>query len=76
MCRSILNDGFYWKDMRKDCTDFVKECHACQRYSVSRHGYNPLTPIAARMPMDHLQVDLVTGFPKTGDGCKYLMHSD
>lgn len=68
MCKSILNDGFYWTGLRKDCSDAVLKCHVCQRYSVARKKYNPLTTISARMPMDYLQIDLVTGFSKTADG--------
>ena len=72
MIKSILNEGYFWMGMGKDCSDLVAECSSCQKYSIVRHGYNPLTTITARMPMDHLQIDLVSGFRISNDGNKYL----
>ena len=73
MFQNIWNNGFYWTNMRDACSKVVMSCVPCLRYSIVKHGYHPMMPITARMPMDHLAVDTVEAFPISQDGYKYIV---
>lgn len=59
--------------MRKDASEEVKACDACQRFNYSKEGFHPLKPISAKLPFDHTAIDLVTPLPKGRDGCDTLL---
>lgn len=46
--------GFSWSSLRSDAATLVKNCHICQQYNIGHHGFHPLTPLSARLPMNHL----------------------
>ena len=39
--KSLHNDGIYFKDMISDAVELAKSCQQCQRYNISRRGYQP-----------------------------------
>ena len=39
--KSLHNDGIHWKYMISDAVELVKSCQQCQRYNISRRGYQP-----------------------------------
>ena len=70
--KSLISDGFYWPSMRKEAQDLVKACIQCQRYNIGRHGFHPLNPITAALPLDHLSIHLKE-MPVSFSGYKYLL---
>jgi transposase InsO family protein len=64
----IWHDGFWWPQIRDDIKSLVDDCVACQIVNVQRHGYHPLKSISAARPLDHIQVDLVVGVPRSKEG--------
>lgn len=50
----------------------VQSCEDCQRYNIGRKGFHPLTTIHAKLPMDHLAIDLKE-YPKSTEGHKYCL---
>ena len=42
----ILQVGFYWPTLFKDCFDFCKTCARCQQLGrITKRNMKPLTPI-------------------------------
>jgi len=35
--KKLLRAGYYWFMLLNDCTEFVKKCDKCQRFSDLRH---------------------------------------
>ena len=56
-------EGTTWPSMRQDIEKYLRRCIPCQRYTIVRQGYHPLTPITASQPMDHLALDTALSFP-------------
>ena len=72
--KHIVNTlGYYWPSIRTDCAKEVKGCLQCLQFNIARHGYHPLTPITALIPMDHLAIDLHQFSQTSEDGNTYLM---
>ena len=73
MAKSILHNGVYWKNLRNDCVEAVKRCDACQRFTIAKQGFHPLTTISADLPFDHVSIDLLGPMPTTSDGYNYIL---
>ena len=63
MVKTIHANDQTWPRLINSCLDYVKRCHACQRYNISRKGYHPLKSIHAELPGDHIAIDLAGPFP-------------
>jgi len=49
----VLQSGFWWPTLFKDCQDFVKPCDKCQRTgNISQRNEMPLTGIIELEPFD------------------------
>lgn len=60
----LMTDRFIWSGIRKDTTDFVRNCIACQRSKVTRHTKSPIAryePPPQRFA--HINIDIVGPFP-------------
>jgi transposase InsO family protein len=68
----LLKDGHFWSGMRQDIDKFIQSCESCQRVNLIREGFHPLMPITAKLPMDHVAVDLKE-MPETPMHEKYLL---
>ena len=66
----ILQAGFYWPTLFKDCFDFFKTCARCQQLGgVTKRNMMPLTPILIIEIFDCLGLDFIGPFPPS---CGYL----
>ena len=57
---NLKADGYHWPGMWLDCKRFVDQCIVCQQYNVVPRKFLASRPIGAKLPMDHLQIDLKT----------------
>ncbi len=71
---SLYADGYWWLRMRRDIDIELKNCDACIRYVVTRHGYHPAEAITALLPGDHIQIDCSVHLPETPEGYGVLLH--
>ena len=66
----ILQDGFYWPTLFKDCFEFCKTCARCQQLGgVTRRNMMPLTPILIIEIFYCWGIDFMWPFPPS---CGYL----
>ena len=66
----ILQAGFYWPTIFKDCFDFCKTCAQCQQLGgVTKRNMMPLTPILIIEIFDCWGIDFMGPFPPS---CGYL----
>lgn len=65
---------YYWQNMTKDITKYVKTCHTCQTTKTNRHLKGPLvltdTPTGV---FDTVFVDTIGPFPKSIYGNEYAI---
>ena len=68
--KKILQAGFYWPTLFKDCFEFCKTCARCQQLGgVTRRNMMPLTPILIIKIFDCWGLDFMGPFPPS---CGYL----
>ena len=66
----ILQAGFYWPTLFKDCFEFFKTCAQCQQFGgVTKRNMMPLTPILIIEILDYWGIDFMGSFPPS---CGYL----
>ena len=65
MHKSLQHSGVEWPGMIKDCLDECLTCTECQRFTIAKHGYHPITPIRAELPFDHVAIDLAGPFTES-----------
>jgi hypothetical protein len=62
----LLVRKYYWKDMRKQVDQYVRNCHCCQPSRTSRHatfGVLRLLPVPEK-PWEDILMDFVVGLPE------------
>jgi len=71
---SKLRQHYWWPTYRRDVTNYIRSCEACQRVKASsakRPGL--LKPISVSEPWEILCTDIVGPFPVTPDGHRYIL---
>ncbi|KAH6567270.1 hypothetical protein BASA62_006199 [Batrachochytrium salamandrivorans] len=59
--------------MRTDIESQLKSCPACRRWTITKVGYHPLTPITSEHPMDVIAMDTAKSFPTSPRGNNVLL---
>lgn len=72
LAKTIIASGHRWSSISRDCQEFVADCPDCQRFTIRRRGYHPLSPILAKLPMDQVAIDLAQ-LPTSTDGYNYVL---
>ncbi|MEY2858854.1 MAG: hypothetical protein RLZZ74_3167, partial [Cyanobacteriota bacterium] len=57
MVKDILEAGWHWPGLRKNCQDVVSSCINCQRFNIGKHGFHPVRNHEARLPLDKVAID-------------------
>jgi hypothetical protein len=62
----LLDRQYYWKDMRKQVDQYVRNCHSCQLSRTSRHAmFGVLQPLSMpEKPWIYISMDFVVGLPE------------
>ncbi|XP_026400169.1 uncharacterized protein LOC113296044, partial [Papaver somniferum] len=69
----ILQCGFYWPSLFKDCHDYCVSCERCQKLgSISRRNMMPLNPILIVEIFDVWGIDFMGPFPMS-DSKLYIL---
>jgi transposase InsO family protein len=72
LIKKILSEGHIWPTMRADIIMQLKECINCLRYNIAKKGFHPLRTITAKLPFDHVAVDLAE-LPQSDAGYSYVL---
>lgn len=70
--RKAITGKYWWPNMRKDVTTWIRACTACQRAKISRHTVTPLEQFAGAPRFHHVHLDLVGPLP-TSEGYRYCL---
>jgi transposase InsO family protein len=62
----LLDRQYYWKDMRKQVDQYVRNCHKCQQSRTSRHAtIGVLRPLpVSENPWEDISIDFLVGLPE------------
>ena len=73
----ILQSGFYWSTLFKDCFEWVKHCDKCQRMgNISRSNEMPLQGILMVQICDVWGIDFMRPFPSSFGNLYILLDVD
>lgn len=72
MIKAIHETGKTWPKLKEDCLKWISGCTQCQYFNIARKGYHPLKPIHARLPGEHIAVDLAE-FDTSTSGNKFAL---
>ena len=56
--KKLWYDGFYWPNMKRECTEASLGCLSCLRWNVGKTGYHPMKAITSHEPFAHIAIDL------------------
>jgi len=73
MVKAIHEDGVTWPDLASECLTFIKKCTECQWVNITRKCYHPMKAIHARLPGEHITMDLAGPFVLSNDKNVYLL---
>ena len=73
----ILQPGFYWPTLFKDCFEWVKHCDKCQRMgNISRRNEIPLQGLLVVQIFDIFGIDFMGHFPSSFGNLYILLVED
>eukprot|EP01029_Cantina_marsupialis_P031421 TRINITY_DN904_c0_g1_i10.p1 TRINITY_DN904_c0_g1~~TRINITY_DN904_c0_g1_i10.p1 ORF type:complete len:3001 (+),score=270.61 TRINITY_DN904_c0_g1_i10:136-9003(+) len=75
MVESILDQGIYWKDMRKDIKDHIRQCPVCQAVKAP-HGPVPqgnMSHNGSTEPLERWNIDFLGPVLESVQGYKYIL---
>jgi transposase InsO family protein len=67
------DEGMNWPNIIKDALEIAKQCTTCQKFVITKKGYNPLKPFYCYTPGWHFQMDLCGPFPCTIANNTYIL---
>lgn len=71
--KSLRRKGIYWKNLKNEAIELVKQCNECQKFNIVKKGYNPLRPISSSVPGDHWAIDLAGPFITSRRNNRFLL---
>ncbi|SAM04409.1 hypothetical protein [Absidia glauca] len=71
--KTAHKEGLHWTNLAKEALAIVQQCPSCQRYNITKKGYNSLRPIYAYLPDDHWAIDLAGPFEVSLQGNTWLL---
>ncbi|XP_022863641.1 uncharacterized protein LOC111383733, partial [Olea europaea var. sylvestris] len=69
----LVRHGYYWPTMKKDASEYVKNCDKCQRFGNVIHSpAEDLTNINCSAPFEQWGVDILGPFPVARSQLKFI----
>lgn len=63
----MRTEGHNWPGMRLHVIDAVAACPVCRAWTANKARFGPLNSLLTRVPMEHVQFDLVSSFVPSGE---------
>ncbi|XP_047260934.1 uncharacterized protein K02A2.6-like [Capsicum annuum] len=75
LAKKIMQAGYYWLTMERDCFRFVRKCHQCQIHGDLIHSPpSELHPMSAPWPFVAWGIDVIGPIePKTSNGHRFIL---
>ncbi|XP_058181250.1 uncharacterized protein LOC131299688 [Rhododendron vialii] len=74
LCQCAISQGYFWKNMKKDCEEVVRKCRPSQLFSpIPKQPAQNLSPITSPWPVAQWGLDIVGKLPTTPEGFKFLI---
>jgi hypothetical protein len=72
--QKILQEGYFWPTLIKDCIKSVKKCHPCQIFSQKMRAHPaPMFPVIIVGPFNKWGIDYTTCNPPSARGHRYII---
>lgn len=71
--RKILDVGYHWNGIFKDCLDFCRTCDVCQTFATKSNVSTPLRPIPILGPFEKCGIDFVEPLNCTPRQSRYIV---
>ena len=69
----LLKRTYYWKGMKTDVSNYVKQCKLCQKQNILPVNYVSGHFSAPMAPMEFISMDLIGDFTPSSKGNKYAL---
>ena len=73
MFQMILNDGYFWPTLFKECLKVTKSCILCLKFNIKGYGFHPARTITAGAPFDHALWDIIGKLPTSINGYNFIL---
>jgi hypothetical protein len=74
IAQNILQVGYFWPTLIKDCIESVKKCHLCQIFSRKMRAHPaPMFPAIIVGPFTKWGIDYTTCNPHSARGHRYII---
>jgi hypothetical protein len=74
IAQKILQEGYFWPTLLKDCIELVKKCHPCQIFSWKMRAHpTPMFPVITVGPFTKWGIDYTTCNPLSARGHRYII---
>ena len=75
MARKILQAGYFWSTMEKDCYQYARKCHKCQAYADNIHTPpTPLNVLVSPWPFAMWGMNVIGPIePKASNGHRFIL---
>ena len=71
--KKLWSKNLWWPKMREDIQTVVNNCDACNRFTVTKSGFNRASFITSDGPWEHVQIDCSVHLPISPDGFTVLL---
>lgn len=59
--------------LSKMIDEILAGCLPCVQFNVGKHGYSPASPVLSHLPMEIVQLDLISSLPETPNKNKFVL---
>ena len=71
--QKLWSKNIWWPKIRNDIQTVVNNCDACNRFTVTKSGFNPASFITSNGPWEHIQIDCSVHLPPSPEGYTTLL---
>ena len=71
--KKLWSKHIWWPKLRDEIQTVISNCDACNRFTVTKSGYNPASFITSDGPWDHIQIDCSVHLPPSPEGYTALL---
>ena len=70
--KKLITTRYFWPEMNRDITSWVKTCNNCQLAKIHRHNITPCGTFQPSSKFEHVHLDIIGPFPPS-EGMRYCL---